>query len=177
MFVKRILLTALAAFVLTTAFAAAQRTIPQMRTSTAAGEKAIASYFVEDSVGDVQLGELGLKKSTDSGVRDLANAMVHDHTATANAGMQVAKAVGDDDVKWQSSDDNQMTLTRLAGYHGTQFDREYVKALVQAHETDIGVAQDALDFSSSPAVQRYLQQTLRVDRKHLRIAQSLQSKV
>lgn len=177
MFAKRFAAVASAAIALTCAYGIAQTTVPPMKTSVADGEKAAATYFTQDSIGDVQLGKLGLRKSKNSGVRNLASAMVRDHTMTAEAGLRVAKAIGDSDVKSQPGDDNQITLTRLSRYSGTQFDGEYVKALVQAHEMDINTAQEALEFASTSAVKNYLQQTLTVDRKHLRMAQALQSGV
>jgi putative membrane protein len=177
MLMKRLTAAAAAAIAFTCVCALAQSAIPQMKTSAADGEKAAATYFTQDSIGDVQLGKLGLEKSKNAGVRNLAAAMVRDHTMTAQAGLRVAKAIGDSDLKWQPGDDNQMVLTRLSRYSGSQFDREYVKALVQAHETDINTAEEALEFTSTPAVKNYLQQTMSVDRKHLRMAQALQSRV
>src|SRR5579884_1986874 len=105
MFAKRTLTATIIALAMTASLAAAQGSIPPMQTSVTSGEKAVAACFTEDSVGDVQLGMLGLDKSKNAGVRNLAKAMVHDHTMTANAGMRLAKTIGADDVKWQPSDD------------------------------------------------------------------------
>ena len=175
MFQKRILALITAALACAGGVAAAQNAIPPMKTSVAAGQKAVATYFTEDSVGDVQLGQLGLQKSRDASVRSLAQALVRDHTMTAGQGMRVAQTIGDDDVQWKPGDDNRLELARLSRYGGAQFDREYVKTLVDAHQTDISTATDALDFVTSPDLRRYLQQTLAVDRKHLKMAQTAQS--
>lgn len=66
-----------------------------MKTSVSEGRKAVATYYVEDSIGDVQLGQLGLQKSKNAAVRQLASAMVSDHTMTARDGMRVAQQIGD----------------------------------------------------------------------------------
>jgi len=155
----------------------AQTTIPAMKTSVTAGERATASYFVQDSVGDVQLGQLGLAKAHDPSVRELATAMVTDHGRTADAGLQVAKQLGGDDVQFKAGDDNQIQISHLARYSGAQFDREYASALVEAHKTDISTAQDALEFATTPALRSYLNDSIAVDKRHLQMALSAQAKV
>ena len=151
--------------------------IPSPETSATAGEKATVTLFTEDSVGDVQLGMLGLQKGHNAAVRALARAMVRDHTRTANEGLQAAKLLGADDVQLKAGDENQVELSHLARYSGAAFDREYVSALIDAHKNDIGTAQHALEFTTSPALRTYLRATIAVDRRHLAIAQAVQQQV
>lgn len=174
---KRTIPALAAALVLTCAYAAAQTAVPAMKTSVSEGEKAVATYYTQDSVGDVQLGQLGLRKSKNAAVRQLAQTLVRDHTKTAQNGMRVAQAIGDTDVKWKAGDGNQIDLTHLSRYSGAQFDREYVKTLIDAHKSDISTAKDALEFVQTSALKSYLQQTLSIDQKHLQMAQSAQSKL
>ena len=166
-----------AAVALTGAYAFAQNAIPKMDPSVSQGEKAVATYFTEDSLGDVQLGQLGLQKSKNASVRKLAQALVTDHTMTAHNGWRVAQKIDDSDVKWKAGDGNQIDLTHLSRYNGAEFDREYVKTLIDAHKSDITTAEDALEFVTSPTLKTYLQQTLSVDRKHLQMAESTQNKL
>ena len=46
--------------------------IPVLLGAAPAGEKAAATYFTEDSVGDVRLGQLGLQRAHSTAVRELA---------------------------------------------------------------------------------------------------------
>jgi putative membrane protein len=153
------------------------QTVPPLATSVSAGEKAAITYFVEDSYGDVQLGQLGLRKARNAAVRSLARTMVRDHTRTADAGMRVAQAIGDDDAQAKAGDDNQIQLTHLARYDGARFDREYVAALVDAHKNDIATAENALEFATTPAVRAYLTDTVKTDTRHLALAQAVQQVV
>ncbi len=134
------------------------------------------TFFTQDSVGDVQLGRLGLMKSHNASVRTLAQAMVHDHTMTADQGYRVAKSIGDQDVQFKPGDDNVILLTHLSHYSGAQFEKEYISALVDAHKNDIKNANDSLEFATDASVRSYLQTTLRVDHKHLAMAQAIQQK-
>lgn len=149
------------------------QSLPPMKTSVNDGEKAAVVYFVQDSIGDVQLGRLGRERAQNIAVRTVADALVRDHTKTAAAGLKVAKALGDE-ASLKAGDDNQMTLSRLARYRGAKFDQEYAKAVVDAHKTDIGIARDALDFAATPALRAYLTSTIAIDTRHLRMAQAAQ---
>jgi len=153
------------------------QTIPAPKTSASDGEKATATYYVEDSVGDVQLGTLGVQKAHNAAVRALARAMVRDHTRTAQAGMQVAQQIGDDEAQLKAGDDNQIVLSHLARYTGAKFDQEFAGAMVDAHKNDISTARTALEFATTPALRAYLQDTIAVDTRHLRMAQAAQAQV
>ncbi len=166
-----------AALVALVALPAAAQTVPAMQTSASEGEKAAATYFTEDSVGDVQLGRLGQQRARNAAVRALASAMVRDHTRTADMGLQVAKAIGDDEARFKAGDDNQIALSHLARYSGAKFDREYVSTLIEAHKADISAAKDTLEFATTPALRSYLQATIAIDTRHLRMAQAAQQQV
>ena len=148
-----------------------------MKTSASEGEKATATYFTEDSVGDVQLGRLGQQRARNAAVRMLAAAMVRDHTRTANAGLQVAQAIGDDEAQLKAGDDNQIALSHLARYRGAKFDREFASAMVDAHKADISAAKDALEFATTPALRTYLTNTIAIDTHHLQMALAAQQQV
>jgi putative membrane protein len=170
-------IAALIALAITLAAPALAQTIPAPKTSASEGEKAAATFFVQDSVGDVQLGMLGLQKARNASVRALARAMVRDHTRTAQAGMRVAQQIGDDEAQLKAGDDNQIALSHLARYSGAKFDAEYVSALVDAHKNDIATARTTLEFATTPALRAYLQDTIAVDTRHLRMAEAAQNEV
>jgi len=165
------------ALVLLLAAPALARTIAAPKKSVSDGEKAAMTYFVQDSVGDVQLGMLGEQKAQNAAVRALARTMVRDHTRTANAGMQVAQQIGDDEAQLKAGDDNQIQLSHLARYSGVKFDQEYTSALVDAHKNDISTARDALEFATTAALRAYLRDTIAVDTRHLGMAEAAQQQV
>ncbi|MEA2718909.1 MAG: putative rane protein [Candidatus Eremiobacteraeota bacterium] len=166
-----------AALVAAVAVPALAQTIPSPQTSASEGEKATATLFVQDSVGDVQLGMLGLQKARNASVRALAHAMVRDHTRTAQAGMQVAQQIGDDEAQFKAGDDNQIHLSHLARYAGATFDREFIAAMIDAHKNDIATARDALEFAVTPALRTYLRDAIAVDTRHLHMAEAAQTQV
>jgi uncharacterized protein (DUF305 family) len=103
--------------------------------------------------------------------------MVRDHTRTAQAGMQVAQQIGDDEAQLKAGDDNQITLSHLARYTGAKFDAEFAAAMIDAHKNDISTARDALEFATTPALRTYLRDSIAVDTRHLRLAEAAQQQV
>ncbi|HEY4442291.1 MAG TPA: DUF4142 domain-containing protein [Candidatus Elarobacter sp.] len=152
------------------------QTIPPGGASVAAAERAAAVYFTQDSVGDVQLGQLGLEKGQNAAVRALAKAMSDDHTRTANDGLAVAKKLGAD-VHFKPGDDNVIEYAHLARYSGAQFDKEFAAAMVDAHKNDIKTGQTALEFATDPALRKYLTDGLAINKKHLQMAETAQAQV
>jgi putative membrane protein len=156
---------------------ASAQTFPSLKISVGEGEQSAITFFVEDSVGDVLLGRLGLQRANDPAVRALAQAMVRDHTRSALAGMDVARQIADEQAHLKAGDDNQIELSHLARYSGAKFDREYAAVLVDAHKSDIQTAHDALEFATTPAVRAYLRTTIATDTRHLRMAEAAQARV
>lgn len=160
----------------TTLAVAGQSSIPPPNPSVSEGEKAAATFLAQDSTGDVELGQLGLRKAVHPSVRALARAMVADHTRTAVLGASVAAHLGADaELKPEST--NQMDLTHLARYSGARFDREYVTTLVDAHKTDISALKGVLEYATDPSLRAALRSALVVDNKHLRMALAAQQQV
>lgn len=151
------------------------QTLSAPNTSASEGEKATTTFFVQDSVGDVQLGMLGLQKARNASVRALARAMVRDHTRTAQAGMRIAQQIGNQDAQLKAGDDNQIILSHVARYSGAKFEAEYISALIDAHKSDIATARSALEFVKTPALRTYLQDTIAVDTRHLQMAEAAQN--
>lgn len=147
-----------------------------MEKSSSDAANAVIKYFTQDSVGDVQLGELGLQRSQNAAVRSLAAAMVGDHTATAREGLAVGKTLGDA-PEFKPGDDNTIALAHLLKYSGAEFDREYVKTLIDAHRVDLSTIKDAMEFTGNASLRKYLDKSASIDRKHLQMALSAQARL
>ncbi len=166
-----------AALVALLALPALAQTIPAMKTSASEGEKATATYFTEDSVGDVQLGRLGQQRARNAAVRMLAAAMVRDHTRTANAGLQVAQAIGDDEAQLKAGDDNQIALSHLARYSGAKFDREFVSAHDRRAQSRHQRGQGRARVRHHARAADLSDDTIAIDTHHLRMALAAQQQV
>ena len=140
----------------------------QPQTHTA--DKAAVAFIVSDSVGDVQLANLALQKSQTASVRSLAQTMVADHTKSALQGIDLVKQAGATSAKLEPSDEILIAEQHLARYKGYEFDEEWLKHEIAAHQNDIDTVRDAMEISSNPAVTQFELSTLQTDEKHLGLA-------
>lgn len=93
----------------------------------------IAAY--QDGQAEIQLSQLALQVSTNSGVTEFAQRMIADHALLNNEIMRLA---GLRNVSLPSTitADQQATLTRLQGLSGAEFDRAYMDVNAAVHEKD-----------------------------------------
>jgi putative membrane protein len=133
-------------------------------------DKAALAFIVSDSVGDVQLANLALQKSQSAAVRSLAQTMVADHTKSALQGMDLAKQAGVSSAKLEPSDEILIAEQHLARYKGYEFDEEWLKHEIAAHQNDIDTVRDAMEVAGNAAVMQFELSTLQTDEKHLTMA-------
>jgi putative membrane protein len=133
-------------------------------------DKAAVAFIVSDSVGDVEMANLALQKSQSAAVRSFAQIMVADHTKSALQGMDVAKRAGAASAKLEPSDELLIAQQHLARYKGYEFDEEWLKHEIAAHQSDIDTVRDAMEVATDPAVMQLELSTLQVDEKHLGLA-------
>jgi putative membrane protein len=119
-----------------------QGTMTDQERSAAASIKGVddSQQFVQkaaiDNMAEIQLGQLASKRAESPDVKRFAQQMVDDHTraldelttAASRGGVQVAR-----DLDEKHRDIHQ----RLSTLQGKEFDREYIKSMVEAHESAV----------------------------------------
>ena len=135
-------------------------------------DKAAVTFIASDSVGDVQLANLALQKSQTAAVRSFAQTMVADHTKSALQAMDLAKRIGASSAKLEPSDEILIAEQHLARYKGYEFDEEWLKHEITAHQNDIDTIRDAMEVASDNGVMQFELSTLQTDEKHLALANS-----
>jgi len=133
-------------------------------------DKAAVTFIVTDAVGDVQLANLALQKSQTPSIRSFAQTMVADHTKSGLQAMDLAKRIGATDAKLQPSDETLIAQQHLARYKGYEFDEEWLKHEITAHQSDIETVRDAMEVAANAAVLQFEQTVLQTDEKHLSLA-------
>lgn len=81
---------------------------------------------------EVQLGQLAVERAQSPDVKEFAQMMVRDHT---KSNKELSAAVTTQDVKIAPVMDqkHQQLIERLRTLRGAEFDREYMKAMVEGH--------------------------------------------
>src|SRR3954471_7386329 len=85
------------------------------------------------NMAEIQLGQMGAERASSSDVKSFAQQMVTDHTRANQELMPVAQQLGVQQPT-QLDAKHQKIADRLSKAQGTDFDRQFMKAMVSAHE-------------------------------------------
>ena len=129
---------------------------------------------------EIQAGEMALQRSQNADVRDFAGQLVQDHQAADSKVIQMANQQGvtltmpeptTEDGR-RALEEHQASLSQLASLQGNDFDRNFLKAMVEGHRYAISDL-TAAEGKSSQAERDLISQVLPAIRDHRRIASNL----
>lgn len=107
--------------------------------------------FVRDvalkNMAEVELSRMALDKATNLDIKSFAQRMIDDHGA---AGHNLKSIVSGQPILWpvQLDDKHRKTVDELAKKQGANFDRDYVKAMVEGHQDLAAKLESRLDVRS-----------------------------
>ena len=107
--------------------------------------------FVRDVViknmAEIELSRMALDKATNPDIKSFAQRMIDDHGA---AGTKLKSVVSGQPIEWpaQLDDKHRKTADELAKKQGADFDRDYVKAMVEGHQDLTAKLESRLDVQS-----------------------------
>jgi putative membrane protein len=107
--------------------------------------------FVRDvalkNMAEVELSRMALDKATNLDIKSFAQRMIDDHGA---AGHNLTSIVSGQPILWpvQLDDKHRKTVDELAKKQGANFDRDYVKAMVEGHQDLAAKLESRLDVRS-----------------------------
>ena len=107
------------------------------RAERSSGERSDPREFISKmaiaGMAEVQLGKIASERGQDPDVKAFGQMMVADHTKANEELKQVASKAGVQ-LPAQLDDQHRELADRLMKLHGEEFDREYMKAMVDGHE-------------------------------------------
>ena len=107
--------------------------------------------FVRDvaikNMAEIELSRMAAEKATRADIKTFAQMMIDEHGA---AGDKLQTAVTGQAMTWpdQLDDKHRDTASELAKKQGTDFDREYLKAMIDGHEDFAAKLESRLDVQS-----------------------------
>ena len=116
-----------------------------------AGSNLSDAEFVRDvalkNMAEVELSRMALDKATNQDIKSFAQKMIDDHGA---AGQNLKSVVSGQQIAWpvQLDDKHRKTADELAAKQGANFDRDYVKAMVEGHQDLAAKLESRLDVES-----------------------------
>jgi putative membrane protein len=130
----------------------------------------------EGGMAEVMLGKLAMQKAQDSQVKTLAETIVKDHEA-ANAQLTAigsGKGVDMPKATAEMKGDHKKMHDKLAKANGAEFDREYVKGMVDDHKKTIKKFEEQAKDGKDAELKSFAQQTLPKLKQHLQMAEQAQ---
>jgi putative membrane protein len=117
------------------------------------------------------MGQLAISKSASDPVKAFGQTLIDDHSKAKTDASAVATKLGVSPPS-QMSPDAQRAMTRLQQLSGSDFDKEFIRVMVEDHQKDIAEFKQEGGNGHGP-VQQLAAQTLPTLEKHLQIAKSL----
>jgi putative membrane protein len=125
---------------------------------------------------EVQLGKLAQEKSSNTKVKDFASMMVTDHTKANDDLKALAQSKGIT-LTETLKDEHQKHITDLNEKTGADFDKAYMKLMVDDHKDDIDNFQKCSKDSKDADVKAFATKTIPVLQKHLADAKTVRDAV
>src|SRR5579883_982254 len=93
---------------------------------------------IEMNQAEVEVSKLAQNKAQDPKVKDYAEMMVRDHSQALD---KLRSTAGENEGQIQMSSQHQQLYDKLARLSGSQFDKEYMNAMVRDHKQAVQMFQ------------------------------------
>jgi putative membrane protein len=139
-------------------------------------DKEFVSKAGMGGLAEVQMGNLALSKASSADVKAFGQRMVTDHSKANEELQQLATAKGVA-LPTELAGEEQATMTRLSSLSGAEFDKAYMKDMVEDHEKDVAEFDKASTTASDSDLKAWAAKTLPTLKEHLQHAKTVSSKL
>ena len=135
-------------------------------------DEAFVTAAMQGGLDEIELSRLAARAAESPQVKDFAAQMLQEHTdsnaalASIAQGANIALPVAPDSEHMQLRD-------KLAPLQGAEFDKGYVEAMRVDHQKMADLLISASTSVGNESLRKYIQKTLPVVQRHLRMAQDL----
>jgi putative membrane protein len=119
---------------------------------------------------EVELGRVAVQNASNDQVKQFGQRMIDDHTK-ANDELKSIAAKQNITLPTDLDAKHRAMVDRMKALKGAEFDRTYMKNMVQDHEHDIAEFQKEASSGSDSDIQGFASRTLPTLQDHLRMAQ------
>ncbi len=135
-------------------------------------DKTFITKAAEGGLAEVELGQLAKDKAQDPKVKEFGDRMVTDHTKANDELKSLASQKGVT-LPTEVSAKDKAEKDRLSKLSGDQFDRAYMKYMVQDHTKDVSEFQKESRSAKDSDVKSFASNTLPTLQDHLKMAKSI----
>ena len=130
----------------------------------------------QGGITEVKLGNLALAKAQSADVRQFAEMMVADHTK-ANSDLKEIAAKKSVALPTEMNDEQKSIMDKLSKLSGAEFDKEYVKAMVEDHEKDVKEFGTQAQSGTDADVKAFAARTLPMLQSHLDMVKGIKERM
>ena len=139
-------------------------------------DKAFAQKAAIGGLMEVEMGQMATEKASDPKVKEFGQRMVTDH-GKANSELQSLASKKSLTLPSAPDGKHKAKATKMSKLSGAEFDRAYMKDMVEDHEKDVAEFQKEADSGSDADLKSWAATTLPTLREHLQMAKDTASKV
>jgi putative membrane protein len=116
--------------------------------AVSASDKKFVSEQLADGSAEVEMAKLAKERAASPEVKQFAQMMIDDHTNAGKLLGQVAATYAIPEPAQPDKEDTDL-MDKLSKLHGSEFDREYLKAMVDEHEEAVKSLRSRVDENRS----------------------------
>ncbi len=127
-------------------------------------------------MAEIKLGEMAQEKATDPRVKSFGQRMVKDHSTNDDQlkGVAQSQHIG---LPTELDPPHKNIASALSKKSGAEFDRDYIRVMVQEHTKAVEKFKHEAAGSHDPTVKKFAQESLPVLESHLKAAQQIQAQL
>lgn len=139
-------------------------------------DETFVKEVAEGGMMEVELGKIAATKATRDQVKAFGRQMEEDH-GKANEELKAIAAQKGVDLPKALQGKHKRTVDRLSKLSGPEFDRQYMRLMVEDHKADLKKFQRQADKGKDPEVKQFATKQVPVLEKHLEMAQAAERQV
>ncbi len=146
-----------------------QSTTGSNQNALSSSEREFVTQVVQDSMAEVQLGQLASQRALRDEVKQFGQRMVRDHTQVHNELKQLAAQKGIT-LPQDSGDEHREVMENLSKLSGADFDRAYMNSMATE---DLSSFEREAQQGQDQDLKAWTTKTLPMLQEHLRVARSI----
>lgn len=144
--------------------------------SSAKDSTKFATNAAQGGMAEVELGRLATQRAGDVSVREFGARMVADHSR-ANSELKSIAARKGIQLPAELNSEQKSEMDKLSKMSGAEFDKEYMSAMLEDHQTDVKDFETQSKDGNDPEIKAFAGKTLPTLQQHLQLAQQAAQKV
>jgi len=144
--------------------------------SSAKDSTKFATNAAQGGMAEVELGRLATQRAGDASVREFGARMVADHSR-ANAELKSIAGQKGIQLPADMNSEQKSEMEKLSKMSGAEFDKEYMSAMLEDHETDVKDFETQSKEGNDPEIKAFAGKTLPTLQQHLQMAKQAAQKV